>query len=407
MVIAYKYPPYSGVGAFRWTKISKYLARLGYEIHVVTVDWEYSGPNTNVQDTEHDNIHIHRIPSGYPQKLRYTKIRNRYINFIRNVIFSRFINKYIYWDDEAQRWGKYLLPFAEGLIRSERITHVIATGHPFQANYWAAQLKKRCPSVKLIQDFRDPWVQNPSYRQSKSPKTLSKAEKYLNESLRYADLCVCVSNGLVEEYRRYDSTKKFVVITNGYDDETLQKIGSTSLHLDKAPGKIYLTHIGNVTNGRDLMLARLFDALSDDENIIFCFAGILPAWIFKSYKKLTEQHRIIDFGIVSPEEALSIVQQSDIALQVTAEKVPYALSTKVFEYAALQKPILSVNSGGDIDTLLLENQWGVSIHYQDPDFSNKVKQCIREIKPIVNISSLEKYSYKSIARQYSQLIQDV
>ena len=50
LVIAYKFPPYAGVGGFRWAKLSKYLARLGHEVHVVTVPWRGGGPNTLVAD---------------------------------------------------------------------------------------------------------------------------------------------------------------------------------------------------------------------------------------------------------------------------------------------------------------------------------------------------------------------
>ena len=161
LLIAFKFPPYAGVGGFRWSKFSKHLARLGYEIHVITVNWKNYGENTFLKDVQHDNIHIHKIPSGYPHNLKYRPFSNYIFEAIK-LIFFTFLNRFIFYDDEAQHWGKYLIPYCEKLIAKENIPIIIATGHPFQANYWASVLKNRNPTLKLIQDFRDPWVDQPN-----------------------------------------------------------------------------------------------------------------------------------------------------------------------------------------------------------------------------------------------------
>ncbi|MDB4917282.1 MAG: hypothetical protein JWM95_4926, partial [Gemmatimonadetes bacterium] len=36
LVISYHFPPDGSVGGFRWAGLSKYLAREGWEVHVVT-----------------------------------------------------------------------------------------------------------------------------------------------------------------------------------------------------------------------------------------------------------------------------------------------------------------------------------------------------------------------------------
>jgi glycosyltransferase involved in cell wall biosynthesis len=408
LLIAFKYPPYAGVGGFRWSKLSKYLAKMGHIVHVVTVHWEMNGPNTLMDDVNHPNIIIHRISSGYSHNFKYraypkTKFGN--LKRIFRYMALKAVDS-IWYEDEAHHWGRYLLPYCKKLIKDENITNVIATGHPFMANYWAARLKKDVPKIHLIQDFRDPWIQSPTYRQSKNKRQTEKAEKFMSFSLEYADLCVCVTNGLIDEYKKYYDKTKYALITNGYDDEMLQNIVSSRFQLNKKSGEIYISHIGSVTNGRDRMLNVLFDALVDHDDCVFCFAGFVPERSLKLYKKLLEEQRIIDFGFLSPEDALSLVQQSDIALHLNADIVPYLVSTKVYEYAALGRPILSINGGGEIDTLLSENQWGISINYRDPNFADKVLRYIRELKPNDNPHNLKKYSYLSIADQYSQLISE-
>ena len=69
LLIAYKFPPYAGVGGFRWAKLSKYLARLGHEIHVVSVPWPAYGPNTLMADAAEPGVTVHPIPLRLPSPL--------------------------------------------------------------------------------------------------------------------------------------------------------------------------------------------------------------------------------------------------------------------------------------------------------------------------------------------------
>src|SRR4030042_3229476 len=154
LLIAYKFPPYAGVGCFRWSKLSKYLAKMGYTIHVVTVKWDKMGNDTYMQDVTHPNIIIHRIPSLYPHNLKYKRYKNTTIGRFKRVIKLGFFKIFdVFWyEDEAQYWGRSLLPYCKKLINDHQIHTVIATGHPFMANYWASKLKQGLPQITLIQD---------------------------------------------------------------------------------------------------------------------------------------------------------------------------------------------------------------------------------------------------------------
>ena len=52
----------------------------------------------------------------------------------------------------------------------------------------------------------------------------------------------------------------------------------------------------------------------------------------------------------------------DYGLQLNAEEYPYLVSTKLYEYPALGLPIISINTGGEIDGIIEKNQIGVSIN---------------------------------------------
>jgi len=57
LVITYHFPPDGSVGGLRWAGMSKYLARRGWEVHVVTASAQ--PPSTSVQ-----GVHVHD-PSPY------------------------------------------------------------------------------------------------------------------------------------------------------------------------------------------------------------------------------------------------------------------------------------------------------------------------------------------------------
>ena len=243
LLIAYKYPPFAGVGCFRWSKLSKNLALLGYEVHVITVGWKDSGVNTFTDDVSSENIHIHKIRSNFFHNLKKEKFTNRFVNFVKNA-FVEIFEKLFFWDDEAQHWGKYLIPYATKLVQDENIPAIIATGHPFSSNYWASQIKMSLPELVLIQDFRDPWVQH-VLKKYDSERRKGIAKDRMVESIRYADAVVTVTDGLGEIYKEsvqndIDSLPPFFTISNGFDEDDMDfsKVEGS----DNPTKKIVLTH---------------------------------------------------------------------------------------------------------------------------------------------------------------------
>ena len=65
------------------------------------------------------------------------------------------------WAQEAAFWGPVLVPAAARLARKHDFQAIVTTGAPFMANYWMARGRGLVPSVPLVQEFRDPWVELP------------------------------------------------------------------------------------------------------------------------------------------------------------------------------------------------------------------------------------------------------
>ena len=142
LLIAYKFPPYArrrrvSVGA----SSSKYLARLGHEIHVVSGALARAyGPNTLMADAAEPGVIVHADSAQAPRTACGTRpLRGRWRVGARYVALRGARRSVLFYDDEAQRWGRHLMGVCERLIDERGIEVAVATGHPFQANRWAAR----------------------------------------------------------------------------------------------------------------------------------------------------------------------------------------------------------------------------------------------------------------------------
>jgi glycosyltransferase involved in cell wall biosynthesis len=400
LLIAFKYPPYAGVGGYRWAKLSKYLARMGHELHVVTVPWREWGPNTLCDDVRHERIRIHRVRSGGPHNLRNHPIDNRYLGVARALALSPF-DRTLYYDDEAQRWGRHLLPVCRRLVEEHGIRVAVATGHPFQANRWAAELKRALPGLKLVQDFRDPWADHP-FRQLR-PKQAAQVRAWQRDAVETADAIVTVTEGLRELYLRDARQERAVVIRNGFDPESAPALGSRD-----NGGPLQIVHAGNVSNARDEPLRRLLEATrrrGPAAGWRIVLAGRIGTDIAADYRDLVESGQLELRPPARHEDALALIAESDVALHLGAEAVPYALSTKIYEHGMLRVPTLSLNYGGEVHELVAARGLGRSVDLRSDDLDAALDELDR-LGPGLAFD-VDEFAYPVLARRYSELLESL
>jgi len=407
LLIAFKYPPYTGVGGFRWSKLSKYLAEMGYKIHVVTVNWKQYGDNTYINDVQHSNIIIHRIPSLYPHNLKYKPFEhNRIGNFKRTLryLFFKIINV-IWYEDEAQFWGYNLLPFCNQLIKLENIQNVIATGHPFMSNYWAAKLKQKNPEINLIQDFRDEWNDDPN--RSLPSKQMNKiSAKHELFALNHCDVLFAVTKGLLNIFStKINNDIRKVVISNGFDTCSNQKT--------KINHNFKFIHAGNLFSGREEPLEAFISAIDKINmkipELTVDFYGSFPLNLKKKYDHLFQIGVLKHSPPVSPEKIQELMRDSFVCLQFNARIYSYLVSTKIYEYASLRRPTLSINYGGEIDDLVRKHKLGISVNGDNPEqIENEILNLydIWKQDPSYEISpeGIEKFHYRNLAKDVARYL---
>lgn len=409
LLIAFKYPPYSGVGSKRWAKFSKYLALDGYKIHVVTVNWIKNGEITWIRDVINPNIIIHRIASFSLHNLKYKNFGSDMLGrMLRKTRFIIFIGlRLIYYVDEAQFWGRSIIPFCKKLIEKEEITNVIATGAPFMANYWAATLKKDLPKINLIQDFQDPWNDNPAlsfYFKFQKKKSIEKELFALNN----CNTLITVTKGLMNLLKKKINNQQVetAVIYNGFDEVNRTAFPKKRRDFD-------FIYAGNAYLGREEPLDSFLKALEivfkKIPSIKFHFYGGFPRNIKVKYPNLIKKKVLKIHTPVNPREIKRKIYDSFASVQLNSKFFPYLVSAKIYEYGDLRRPTLSINYGGEIDKLIKNCKLGISVNGDDVD---KIVQKILALykiwqnNPFYEITSrnLDRYNYKYLTKELEKYL---
>lgn len=132
----------------------------------------------------------------------------------------------------AQKWANTVVPFAIKYIKDKEIDTVILSGPTFGLFYHAAEIK--ATGIKLILDYRDPWV---SWYEK--PTLASRSEK---RAIECADLVVTTTQTLTDALNRKYCTEKCHTVMNGYDEDMWAKI-PVSKH---DPNKMIIAYVGNI-----------------------------------------------------------------------------------------------------------------------------------------------------------------
>lgn len=377
------------MGANRWKHLSKIFVNQGYDITILTV-------KRGEIPFEYKNFDIRYIQKFGFYRLYSKKFKNFFLNSIWGQCLN-LIRSFFWYDDEAQFMRSNLnAEISKLIVENSRIV-LIATGHPFQANRFAAEIKMRYSNrIILIQDFRDPWLANPfkRYRFSFQKHNIS---KWQHIATSQSDENVYVTKGLMKLMEVEEG--KGVVIENGHSSK------------DPFPSrsqKKYIIHAGTLANGRDNVAESFFRLCKDKPEVLggrtVIFYGRVSFWLFSKYRDLFKSKIFVLKGTVSQEILNNELLKANFALQFNAKEYPYLVSTKIYEYASKGLPTLSINYGGEIEDIIQLYGIGESVRPQD----SKIEEGINEITTKDYTLYLRSFShissFENRAKQYTDLI---
>lgn len=365
-MIAYVFPPALGSGAFRPLSFANNLQTRGFNVHVLTAS-NYNLDNSAIDQTLCDKLDPHvevhrarryrspaelllRIRECFKSKKKQTALvhetsispstanHRKVFDSIRATIIEL-----LSYPDNQIGWAPASYVLGKKLIREKKIDIVFVTGGPWSCLLTATLLKISC-GIPVVLDFRDPWVSNPS--NDNRPETIRKLNKLMEAfCVRNCDAIIANTEELRQDFLiRYSLLNPVKVQTIGNGFDFLYPLQ------DRPNDRFTVTHAGVFylnRNPKEFLLAirqLISEGFISVDKIQINFVGALlvddeEVSALLSGKYLRDVVRIVPS--VSHDKALEFQSASDVLLLVQPN-FPLQVPRKLFEYLALQRPILAI-----------------------------------------------------------------
>lgn len=425
LILTYYWPPSGGSGVQRWLKFVKYLTQKNFHCIIYTPE----NPeipvidNSLMKDIPPKNItilktkifepySIYRMLTGKSSKDKITvsflNENTSHLSFTEKI--SRWVRGNFFIPDAKLFWIRPSVKYLTRFLNTNAVDYLISTGPPHSLHLIALHLKKKFPSLKWIADFRDPWSNidflNDLYLTAYAIRQHKKLEKQVVQG---ADIVISVSPHLTEELKKLHPEKqnKFHTITNGFDEEDYPEVLNTSFH--QRDGKnILLTYAGLLPSNRNPEV--LWKAMNE-----LIVEKKLPSH-FKIQLIGKTDGSIIDsisyYGLENYVERINYLPHSEVikkeieadALLLIINQSPNnkgILTGKLFEYLALQKPIIAIGpTDGDAADIIRSTNAGVIVDFDDVNgMKAAILSLIQNQLPAPKKENIMQYSRKNLTER--------
>ncbi|MEW6380235.1 MAG: hypothetical protein AB1611_11605 [bacterium] len=400
LMVLYQFPPCNDVGSYRPVKFIKNLETFGwYPIVLTPRNGVYFSYDSKAENAVRKKCTVYRSSFLLP------------FNFLRELPMekSQKLHKLLWrvWNrialpDGAASW----IPSAtlEGLrlVEKEGVEVVFASGQPFSTFIIACLIKRLSQNrdLKLILDYRDPWILNPFYKGSKIRR---ECERRLEEAvLRQADAVVAVSDEALDfQYHGFKNSigrDKLHVITNSFEGNSLKHQADiqTDTQADTQREKFVIVHAGNFygTRNPEIFLKGLSLAATRNKN----FAHRVKVYFYGNYDHQGVQKIIHELQITSlvnlcpripQNELVQRLLEADLLLLINSYGPGHDIfiPAKFFDYLKIRKPILCLAEDGALKRAVQKTHAGTTV---DPRDHN---QAARTLEELYNRISVQKIPY--------------
>jgi glycosyltransferase involved in cell wall biosynthesis len=429
LMIAYDFPP-AVSGVRRTVKFVQYLPEFGWEPVVLTVKAVRAvGYDAKpLEEMRERGVRIYRSGSLDPYRLHSVFFGSRERGGRQSGAtrpertsgssrafgkrLARAVRRWCFVPDDRMLWIPFGFRRAVDILRTERIRYVYTTSYPNSTHVIGLLLRKFC-GVKWAADFRDGWVQNPTFFDPPTPLHRWASARLEREVARRADLVVSVSEPITGHLRRVSrgaahlpaQAGKFLTITNGYDEEDFQGLVRTP------QGKFTLVYTGTFFGERTPEALLRGIALADGEcpELREKMQCLLFSAVEERFMRMIRELEIAAVvhvrGFLSYREALQEQCNADVLLIVLEDvrNAEIMVTQKVFEYLAARRPILAIVPEGECRRIVLSARAGTVVSPRDVEgikraildyYGRYTVGALGEAKP----EQVEQYSRRELTR---------
>ena len=145
LVIAYVFPPIAYAGTHRTLRLCKYLSRLGYELHVLTIKVQKDLHNDfDLYDKIKNDVTIHRTETVDIWRI-YKKYKDRFLKTKTGKLINRilsFLIEVLSQPDHMNLWVPFAVQIGRKIIKKHHIDVIYTTSPPHSQLMTGALLKK-------------------------------------------------------------------------------------------------------------------------------------------------------------------------------------------------------------------------------------------------------------------------
>ena len=365
IVLSYFFTPCNLTASQRALGWAKYLKEFGYYPIIITRNWDIpigkpedaaiSSGETIVHE-KNENYEVYYLPYKSSFRDRLFSKQSGFVNFIRKGL-TFFEMLFFNYSTRVLPYRNIYTFTKSYLKKNTEIKHLIITASPCPIFRFGYLLNKKF-GIKWLADYRDDW----STCEARIYTTL---EKFLNifernserKWIKSSSFISTVSNHYKNKITNFTGKEGFTLL-NGYFEEDFQDLK----HIDSEVftivynGSLYASQpVEKILNAFYLFLDK---HIENKKLIKFVFAG--TAYDKNQLNRINNASKAFAENIVvterSPRKEILDLQSASHALimisHLNCKGIP---SSKIYEYLAIGKPILSYPPDGDIIDETLEN----------------------------------------------------
>lgn len=436
LVLAFEFPPLSGIGVQRSLKLAKYLPEHGVRPVVVTTDATSFGAWFN-RALEPDplaelppEVVVHRVPCPrrpIPAGLWARRVRR---------LFS------VGEEDIGRQWEPHLARVWDRIVEETRPEAIYVSIPPFSIAPLAAKLARRS-GLPLIVDFRDSWSQwchgpQPSWLHYKL--TVGRERACLEEARTVIGTTRQIIRDLQAVHPQV-AREKFHVIPNGYDGGLAAPVaraaGADPFVIGYVGSFYYLPqmrasvmepwwrlpprHWLHYSPRREDWLYRtpffffrslkmMLDSRPDLRRVVKVrFVGDREDWLVGQVEQFGLQDVVEHMGRLAHPASLAFQAGCDALLATSAKAIGgrgYPIAGKTFEYIATGRPIVAFVTEGEQRDFLQESGMAALCDPDDPETSARVleKLVTGGFAAEPNLAFLQRFHRWETSRQLADLL---
>jgi len=345
LVIAYVFPPIAYAGTHRTLRLCKYLSRLGYELHVLSIKVQKDLHNDfDLLDKIKNVVTIHRTHTIDVWRF-YNKYKRRFLKTKTGKLLDRIISfliEMLSQPDHMNLWVPFAVTTAKKIIKRHSIEIVYTTSPPHSQLITGLVLKKMT-NIVWIADLRDPILFNIG---SANWNRIDTAANRLLEKLTMSGTDAVVTNTKAAKDElecKYNQSQVYCV-HNSFDIDDFDDLGNQKY------AKFTIAHMGTVYGFRNS--EAFFDAISElnqkgeisPEGFEVRFYGICDNILRATIEQYNLWNYVKILPLVPHRQALEVMVKSHMLLLLKgfSSSGLGQIPGKLFEYVGSGNPILYV-----------------------------------------------------------------